>query len=62
MTDSQSGERLITAVDRCGGAKYLWKGLRRWEDFEAAAIYFAQALRWRACELRGNTNCPMPEN
>jgi len=61
VTDSQSGERLIAAVDRRGGGKYLWKGLHRWEDFEAAATYFAKSLRWRACELRGEANCEMPK-
>ena len=61
VMDSQSGELLAAAVDRRGGGKYAWKALHRWEDFEAASDYWAKKFRWRACTMRGDTNCEMPK-
>jgi hypothetical protein len=60
-TDSQTGELLAASVDRRGGGKYAWKALNRWEDVEAAFTYWAKKWRWRACQLRGDTNCEMPK-
>lgn len=61
LTDSQTDELLVAAVDRRGGGKYVWKSLNRWEDFEQAADYYAKHLRWRACKMRGESQCEMPE-
>lgn len=60
MTDSQSGELLMAAVDRRGGGKYLWKGIRSWTDVEAAYEYWGKKLQWRLCTLRGGTACEEP--
>jgi hypothetical protein len=60
-TDSQTGDVLAAAVDRRGGGKYAWKALHRWEDFEAAATYWAKKFRWRACTLRGEATCEEPK-
>ena len=60
-TDSQTGELIAAGVDRRGGGKYAWKALNRWEDFEAASTYWAKKFRWRACTMRGEAKCEMPE-
>jgi hypothetical protein len=61
VTDSQTGELIGAGVDRRGGGKYAWKALSRWEDFEQASIYWAKKFRWRACTMRGEAKCEMPE-
>lgn len=61
VTDSQSGELLAAGVDRRGGGKYAWKPLNRWEDVEQVIVYWAKKIRWRACKLRGDENCQMPD-
>jgi len=61
VTDSQTGELIGEAVDRRGGGKYAWKALHRWEDFEAASTYWAKKFRWRACTMRNEAKCEMPE-
>ena len=60
VTDSQTGELLAAGVDRRGGGKYLWKPMSQWEDVERAYDYWAKKMRWRACQLRGET-CPKPK-
>jgi len=61
VTDSQTGELIAEGVDRRGGGKYAWKALNRWEDAEAAFTYWAKKFRWRACKLREDANCELPE-
>ncbi|HEX9153948.1 MAG TPA: DUF3313 domain-containing protein, partial [Nitrospira sp.] len=61
VTDTQTGELIAEAVDRRGGGKYAWKALHRWEDFEQAANYWAKKFRWRACAMRNEAKCEMPE-
>jgi Protein of unknown function (DUF3313) len=61
VTDSQSGELIAEGVDRRGGGKYFYKAFHRWEDAEAAFTYWAKKFRWRACTLRGDDKCEMPE-
>lgn len=60
-SDSQTGELLAAGVDRRGGGKYAWKALSRWEDVEEAMTYWAKKVRWRACVVRGETDCQMPK-
>lgn len=62
VTDSQTGELLAAGVDRRGGGKYAWKSLRRWTDVEEAYAYWAKKFRWRACVLRGEAKCELPED
>ncbi len=60
-TDSQSGELLGAMVDRRGGGKYVMKGFHRFTDAEEAFTYWAKKVRWRACKMRGEATCEMPE-
>ncbi len=60
-TDSQTGELLAAAVDRRGGGKYAWKSFHRWGDVEEAYTYWAKKFAWRACMMRGDAKCEMPE-
>ena len=61
-TDSQTGELLAAGVDRRGGGKYAWKPISRFIDVENAYTYWAKKVAWRACTLRGDANCEMPED
>ena len=60
-TDSQTGELLGAMIDRRGGGKYFWKSFHRWTDVEEAYSYWAKKTRWRACTMRGDTNCELPK-
>jgi hypothetical protein len=60
-TDSQTGELLGAMIDRRGGGKYFWKSFDRWTDVEEAYKYWAKKTRWRACTMRGDTNCELPK-
>ena len=61
ITDAQTGKILAMAVDRRGGTKDLSGMTNEWNDVEKAYIYWAAALRYRLCELRGGTNCVPPK-
>ena len=61
-TDSQTGELIAAGVDRRGGGKYAWKPISRFIDVENAYAYWAKKAAWRACTLRGEANCEMPED
>jgi hypothetical protein len=61
ITDAHTGKILIEAVDRRGGTKD-WSGMtNNWNDVEKAYIYWASAIRYRLCILRGGSNCIEPE-
>ena len=61
LTDAKSGKILLEAVDRRGGTKDLSGMTDEWNDVEQAYIYWAQALRYRLCFLRGGSDCKEPE-
>jgi len=61
ITDAQTGKILAMAVDRRGGTKNLRGMTNEWNDVEKAYIYWAAALRYRLCLLRGGENCVEPE-
>ena len=61
ITDAQSGKILLEAVDRRGGTKDLSGMTNEWNDVEKAYTYWAAALRYRLCQLRGGSNCVEPE-
>lgn len=61
LTDAQTGKILLEAVDRRGGTKDLSGMTNEWNDVEKAYIYWAAAVRYRLCMLRGGENCVEPE-
>ncbi|MDR4461879.1 MAG: DUF3313 domain-containing protein [Nitrospirales bacterium] len=61
FTDAQTGKILGLAVDRRGGTKNLSGMTDKWNDVEKAYIYWAAAVRYRLCMLRGDANCVEPE-
>jgi hypothetical protein len=61
ITDAQSGKVLALAVDRRGGTKNLSGMTDKWNDVERAYTYWAAAVRYRLCNLRGGTGCIEPE-
>ena len=61
ITDAKTGKILMEAVDRRGGTKDLSGMTNEWNDVEKAYIYWAGALRYRLCSLRGGSNCVEPE-
>lgn len=52
ITDAQTGDLLAAAIDRRAGTKNLSGMTNEWGDIEDAYTYWAQKMRWRACELR----------
>jgi len=61
ITDSQTGKILGMAVDRRGGTKDLSGMTNEWNDVEKAYTYWAAAIRYRLCNIRGGENCVEPE-
>jgi len=61
VTDAKTGKLLIAAVDRRGGTKDLSGMTDDWNDVEKGYIYWAAAMRYRLCMLRGGANCVEPE-
>ena len=61
VTDAKTGKILLEAVDRRGGTKDLSGMTNDWNDVEKAYIYWASAIRYRLCILRGGSNCVEPE-
>lgn len=61
FTDSQTGKILGMAVDRRGGTKNLRGMTDKWNDVKQSYVYWAAAVRYRLCMLRGDANCAEPE-
>lgn len=55
ILDSLSGERLIAAVDERSGTHVLKGSTKTWNDVEESYDYWANRLRVRLAELRGET-------
>ncbi|HBP87154.1 MAG TPA: DUF3313 domain-containing protein [Nitrospirales bacterium] len=61
VTDSMDKSLLAAAVDRRGGTKNLRGLTNSWNDVEESFRYWAEKVRWRACLLKGGTECVEPE-
>jgi hypothetical protein len=61
VTDSESGTILVAAVDRRGGTKSLSGVTNSWHDVEEAYRFWAEKVRYRACQWRGGMNCVEPK-
>lgn len=61
MTDGQSGELLVAAVDRRGGTKSIGGSTNSWGDVEDSYRYWAEKTRYRLCQWRDGTDCVEPE-
>ena len=61
VTDSDSGTILAEAVDRRGGTKSLSGVTNSWNDVEEAYRFWAEKMRYRACQWRGGMNCVEPK-
>ena len=60
-TDGDTGALLAAAVDRRGGTKSLSGVTNSWNDVEEAYRFWAEKLRYRLCQWRGDTNCVEPK-
>ena len=60
MTDAELGTLLAAAVDRRGGAKSLSGVTSEWNDVEESFQYWANTLRYRLCQWRGEHSCVQP--
>lgn len=60
ITDIELGTLLAAAVDRRGGAKSLSGVTSEWNDVEESFEYWADTLRYRLCQWRGEHNCVPP--
>ena len=61
ITESETGTLLVAAVDRRGGTKSLRGVTHSWNDVEEAYRFWAEKLRYRACQWRGGLNCVEPK-
>jgi hypothetical protein len=61
ITNAETNEVLLEAVDSRVGAKNLSGVTNSWEDVDAAYAYWADRTGYRLCELRGATGCVAPE-
>jgi hypothetical protein len=61
VTDSATGAILVAAVDRRGGTKSLSGVTNSWNDVEEAYRFWAEKIRYRACQWRGGMNCVEPK-
>jgi len=61
ITDSETGTILFEGVDRRGGTKSLSGVTNSWNDVEEAYRFWAEKLRYRLCQWRGDSNCVEPK-
>jgi hypothetical protein len=61
ITDAQSGEVLVAAVDQRMGGRALNSATTEWTDVNNILAYWAQQLRFRLCELQERTGCVRPQ-
>jgi len=61
VTDTETGTILMAAVDRRGGTKSLSGVTNSWNDVEEAYRFWAEKVRYRACQWRGGMNCVEPK-
>ena len=61
ITDTATGAILFMAVDRRGGTKSLSGVTNSWNDVEEAYRFWAEKVRYRACQWRGGMNCIEPK-
>jgi len=61
VTDTEMGTLLLAAVDRRGGTKSLSGVTNSWNDVEEAYRFWAEKVRYRACQWRGGMNCVEPK-
>jgi hypothetical protein len=60
-TDSATGMILFEGVDRRGGTKSMSGMTNSWNDVEEAYRFWAEKIRYRACQWRGGMNCVEPK-
>ena len=61
ITESETGTLLVAAVDRRGGTKSLSGVTNSWNDVEEAYRFWAEKVRYRACQWRGGVICVEPK-
>lgn len=61
ITDAQSGEMLVAAVDERMGGRSLSSATSKWTDVDNILAYWAQQTRLRLCELQERTGCERPQ-
>ena len=60
ITDAELGTLLAAAVDRRGGTKSLSGVTSEWDDVEESFQFWANTLRYRLCQWRGEHSCVKP--
>jgi hypothetical protein len=61
VTDTETGTILAEAVDRRGGTKSIRGVTNSWNDVEEAYRFWAEKMRYRACQWRGGMDCVEPK-
>ena len=62
ITNSETGELIVAAVDRRVGGKKLDSGtFNSWGDVYAILDFWAKGMRFKLCEARGDSDCVKPD-
>ncbi|NKB80513.1 MAG: DUF3313 family protein [Nitrospirales bacterium] len=61
ITDAETGELLVAAVDRRAGGKTLQGSTNSWDDVEQAFQFWSDRFSYRLCQERGRGFCVPPE-
>lgn len=61
LKDSRSDQLLLAAIDkRVGGKSLSGDQFDAWSDVNKVITLYAEIIRYRGCQLRGQTNCIEP--
>ena len=55
-----TGALLVAGIDKRVGEKRMLTSFDSWSDIDDAMAFWAQQARFRACRLRGDSNCVEP--
>ena len=62
ISDAESGEILAASADRRVGKRHLDSGsFDSWDDVHKTLAYWAEQLRYRLCQQRGESTCVPPK-
>jgi len=63
LRDSETGEVIIAAIDeRVGGKSLSGEQFNAWADVNNIINLYAKILRFRGCQLRGQSDCAEPSS
>jgi hypothetical protein len=61
ITDAETGELLVAAVDKRMGGRSMASAETSWTDVNNILAYWAQLMRYRLCEQQARSGCQPPK-